>query len=154
MQRVSERVEEVNVVESSKIGDIVKEKFVALVEGHFIQRVKPLNQPIVIATHGEEEVGGVTKMSLNLKFDLPPSVDCELNPYTHMLIVSQWSSNGTFWMTKTMPQMAHISLTCHYWHKGYSALCIETQVPTMPLVAIIGSRTCLCYLPSYQVCQP
>ena len=34
------------------------------------------------------------------------------------------------------PKQCHkwhmFSLTCHYW---YSALCIETQVPTMPLVA-------------------
>ena len=36
-------------------------------------------------------------------------------------------------MTKTMPQMAHFSLTCHYW---YSALCIETQVPTVAQKAL------------------
>ena len=30
-------------------------------------------------------------------------------------------NNGTFW---TMPQWHILSLTYHYWHKGYSALCI------------------------------
>ncbi len=66
-------------METAKIGELVKEKFVALVEGRFLQRVKPLNQPLVIATHGEEDAGGVTKIALDLRFDLPPSIDGESN---------------------------------------------------------------------------
>ena len=77
VQRVSERIEEANVVESSKIGELVKEKFVALVEGCFLERVNPLNQLLVIATHGDQEVGGITKMALDVRFDLPPSIDGE-----------------------------------------------------------------------------
>ena len=75
MQRVSEQIEEANVVETSKIGELVKEKFVALVEGRFLERVNPLNQLLVIATHGEQEAGGITKMALDVRFDLPPSID-------------------------------------------------------------------------------
>lgn len=75
MQQVAERVEEADVIESSRIGDVVKEKFISLVEGRFLQRVKPIDHPLVVATHGAEEAGGITKMSLNLKFDLPPAVD-------------------------------------------------------------------------------
>lgn len=63
------------MMQPSKIGSVVKEKFIALVEGHFLERVKPLNQPIVVGVHGAEEVGGVTRMALDLRFDLPPSVD-------------------------------------------------------------------------------
>ena len=75
VQQVAERVEEADVIESSRIGDVVKEKFISLVEGRFLQRVKPIDHPLVVATHGAEEAGGITKMSLNLKFDLPPAVD-------------------------------------------------------------------------------
>lgn len=82
IQRVSEQIEEANVVETSKIGELVKEKFVALVEGRFLQRVKPFNQPLVVATHGEEDAGGVTMMALDLRFDLPPSIDGESNLLT------------------------------------------------------------------------
>lgn len=77
VQRVSERVEEAQVVEATRISDIVKEKFVDLVEGHFLQRVKPLNQPIVVTAHGVEEVGGITRMALDVRFDLPPAIDGE-----------------------------------------------------------------------------
>ena len=75
VQQVAERVEEADVIESSRIGNVVKEKFISLVEGRFLQRVKPIDHPLVVATHGAEEAGGITKMSLNLKFDLPPAVD-------------------------------------------------------------------------------
>ena len=75
MQRVAERVEEANIIEASKIGDVVKEKFVALVEGHFLERAKPFDQPLVVAAHGAEEAGGITTMALNLRFDLPPAVN-------------------------------------------------------------------------------
>ena len=68
-------MEEAQVVETSRISDIVKEKFVDLVEGHFLQRVKPLNQSIVVAAHGAEEAGGITKMALDVRFDLPSAID-------------------------------------------------------------------------------
>ena len=97
MQRVSEGVEEANVVELSKISDIVKEKFVALVEGHFLQRVKPIDQPIIVASHGAEEAGGITKMALDLRFDLPPSIDgMSVNPCRLLVCVANGTSVCVF----------------------------------------------------------
>ena len=78
-------MEEANVVEVSKIGENVKEKFIELVEGHFLQRVKPLDQPLVLVAHGAEEVGGITKMVLNVRFDLPPAVECKFNMFSQGL---------------------------------------------------------------------
>lgn len=89
MERVSERIEEADVLEASKICKLVKEKFVALVEGRFLQRVKPLNQPLVIATHCDHDAGGVTRMALDLRFDLPPNVDGELNLSTVLHLVME-----------------------------------------------------------------
>ena len=72
-----ERIEAADVVDASKVGELVKEKFIALVEGRFLERVNPLNQLLIIATHGEQEAGGITKMALDVRFDLPPSIDGE-----------------------------------------------------------------------------
>ena len=55
----------------------MKEKFAELVEGHFLRRVKPFNQPIVVAAHGAEEAVGITSMALDVRFDLPPAIDGE-----------------------------------------------------------------------------
>ena len=82
-----ERIEAADVVEASKVGELVKEKFVALVEGRFLERVNPLNQLLVIATHGEQEAGGITKMALDVRFDLPPSIDGESVHYISRTIL-------------------------------------------------------------------
>ena len=83
-----ERIEAADVVEASKVGELVKEKFIALVEGRFLERVNPLNQLLVIATHGEQEAGGITKMALDVRFDLPPSIDGESINYISCIICS------------------------------------------------------------------
>ena len=84
-----ERIEAADVVDASKVGELVKEKFIALVEGCFLERVNPLNQLLVIATHGEQEAGGITKMALDVRFDLPPSIDGEsVNQLYNFVVIS------------------------------------------------------------------
>lgn len=77
IQRVSERLEE-SLSSSghgcSNVGSIVKEKFVGLVEGRFLQRVAPPSPELVLIQHASQELGGATHAALTRKFELPPNV--------------------------------------------------------------------------------
>ena len=77
IQRVSERLEESlssSGHDCSNVGRVVKEQFVGLVEGHFLQRVIPPNPELGLVQHGSQEVGGVVSMPLTRKFELPSNV--------------------------------------------------------------------------------
>ena len=68
-------------MQPEEIGKIVKEKFIALVEQRFLQRVRPPNLELTTLSHGEEKMGGVVSAVLHDRFQLPPSVESEQHTY-------------------------------------------------------------------------
>lgn len=74
IERLSERLEDAEM-QPDEIGKIVKEKFIALVEQRFLQRVRPPNLELTTLSHGEEKMGGVVSAVLHDRFQLPPSVE-------------------------------------------------------------------------------
>ena len=81
---MSERLEE-SLTNSgndcSNVGHVIKEQFVSLVEGHFLQRVVPPNPELGLVQHGAQEVGGVVSMPLTRKFELPANVAGKVLPF-------------------------------------------------------------------------
>ena len=78
IQRVSERLEDSlasSGLDVSNVGKIVKQQFIALVEGQFVQRVSPCNPEVELLQHGTQEVGGVVTMTVENKFVLPSNVE-------------------------------------------------------------------------------
>ena len=69
-------------MQPDEIGKIVKEKFIALVEQRFLQRVRPPNLELTTLSHGEEKMGGVVSAVLHDRFQLPPSVESEQHTQT------------------------------------------------------------------------
>ncbi len=75
---MSERLEESlanSGHEVSSVGKIVKQQFIALVEGQFVQRVSPCNPEVGVAQHGAPEMGGVKTMTLENRFVLPSNIE-------------------------------------------------------------------------------
>ena len=71
---MAERLERAGVAQPD-IGKVVKSKFVSLVEGHYLQRVKPPNPEVILASHGDQEMGGVVMIPAFSRFDLPPALN-------------------------------------------------------------------------------
>lgn len=74
VSRVSEKLESSGVA-APNTGRAVKAMFISLVEGHYLQRVRPPNPEVMVTSHGSEEMGGVVTMPVFARFDLPPAVD-------------------------------------------------------------------------------
>ncbi|XP_064390213.1 DNA-directed RNA polymerase III subunit RPC3-like isoform X2 [Halichondria panicea] len=78
IQRVSERLEESltnSGHEVSSVGKIVKQQFIALVEGQFVQRVSPCNSEVDVAQNGAQETGGIKTTTSENKFVLPSNIE-------------------------------------------------------------------------------
>lgn len=74
IRRVSEHLEDAGV-EHADIGQVVKQQFVALVEDHFLQRVRPPSGELLTIAHGSQDVGGVSTIEVYRRFELPPSTE-------------------------------------------------------------------------------
>ena len=59
------------------IGKVVKTKFISLVQGRYLQRVKPPSSEVTVASHGDQEMGGVITMPAFERFELPPAINGE-----------------------------------------------------------------------------
>ena len=74
IRRVSEHLEDAGV-EHADIGQVVKQQFVALVEDHFLQRVRLPSGELLTIAHGSQDVGGVSTIEVYRRFELPPSTE-------------------------------------------------------------------------------
>ncbi len=75
---MSERLEESltnSGHEVSSVGKIVKQQFIALVEGQFVQRVSPCNSEVDVAQNGAQETGGIKTTTSENKFVLPSNIE-------------------------------------------------------------------------------
>ena len=57
------------------ISKSIKSKFVSMVERHYLQRVKQPHSEVTVASHGAQEMGGVVKMPVFGRFDLPATLN-------------------------------------------------------------------------------
>ena len=71
-ERGAERLDGMDV-QLTDIGQTVKDQFVALVEGHYLQRVRPPNPELVTISHSEE--AGVSTIPVYRQFELPASIN-------------------------------------------------------------------------------
>lgn len=70
IQRVAERLEDAGV-QHANIGQIVKKQFAALVEGHYLQRVRPPHCELMNISHGDQRTDGVSNVPVHRRFELP-----------------------------------------------------------------------------------
>ena len=71
--RVSERLEEAGV-QNARMEDIVLEQFLALAEGHYVQRVEPPNTELVTISYLDQRARGGSTVRVRQRFELPPAV--------------------------------------------------------------------------------
>ena len=75
MNRVAERLEERVGTAPDEVSKVIRTKFVSMVEGHYLVRVKPPATEMTLPSPGNEEgMGGGEKMPLFGKFELPTSL--------------------------------------------------------------------------------
>ena len=71
---MSEHLENAGI-EHMNIGQVVKQQFVALVEGHFLRRVKQPSPELLTIAHADQEMGGISTIEMHRQFELPPSIE-------------------------------------------------------------------------------
>ncbi len=59
----------------TNVGTIVKQQFISMVKGKFIQRVSPCNLEVGVAQPGAQEVGELKTFTSENKFLLPPNIE-------------------------------------------------------------------------------
>ena len=70
---MSERLEAAGV-QNARMEDIVQEQFLALAEGHFVQRVEPPNTELVTISYLDQRARGGSTVRVRQRFELPPAV--------------------------------------------------------------------------------
>lgn len=74
INRVAERLEQSVGATPVEVSKLIKSKFVSMVEQHYLQRIKP---PVTETALNDDECGGVVKMPVFGKFELPSTLNCK-----------------------------------------------------------------------------
>ena len=77
MNRVAERLEQSVGAAPVEVSKRIKSKFVSMVEQRYLQRVKPPTTEMSLVSHSDQEMGGVVKMPVFGRFELPSTLNCE-----------------------------------------------------------------------------
>ena len=59
----------------------------ALVKGHFLQRVKHPTPELLTVSHGDQQVGGVSTIEMHRRFELPPSTEGNILVFTRVSLL-------------------------------------------------------------------
>ena len=75
---MAERLEQSFGAVPAEVSQLIKSKFVSMVERRYLQRVKPPANEMGVVFHGDDEMGGVVKMPVFGKFELPSTLSGKL----------------------------------------------------------------------------
>ena len=83
INRVAENLEQSVGAAPADVSKVIKSKFVSMVERCYLQRVKPPDSEVMLTSHGAQEMGGVVKMPVFGKFELPSALNGRNVIYGH-----------------------------------------------------------------------